>query len=175
MKLRHASLYVVVVCIAVLSSNIAWAQITFPPIPPGNFIPITDCTTITQPGSTPPDWMLSTPGDTPKPSLLPPSLLLLRNASLLLLGSGLVGIGAMLLCWISDCRETRRANRARMALSQVPARKAPYRRKDAFSLLVKPYASSPEETPLDPHRQKPSSTPLAALTEQHEKNLAYWR
>ena len=39
MKLRHAFLYIAVVCIAVMSSNIAWAQ-----------TPITGCTTITHSG-----------------------------------------------------------------------------------------------------------------------------
>lgn len=40
MKLRHVFLYIAVVCIAVLSNNIAWAQ-----------TPITGCTRITEPGS----------------------------------------------------------------------------------------------------------------------------
>ena len=72
----------------------------------------------------PPDWMLSTPSETPQPSLLLPSLLLLGSASLLLLAGGLVGISAMLLCRISRYRAARRADRARMALFLVLGRKA---------------------------------------------------
>ena len=75
-------------------------------------------------------------GETPEPSLL-----LLGSASLLLLGNGLVGLGAMLLCGISRCREVRPAIRACMALSLVPAR---LQTEGRVFYRGKAYASSPE-------------------------------
>lgn len=58
-----------------------------------------------------------------------------------LLGSGLVGPGAMLLCRISRCRQARPANRARLALSLVPAR---LQAEGRVFYRGKAYTSSPE-------------------------------